>query len=135
MSITDPHARGNYILSVKHSLIGSRVTNTEDQDLGKIEDIVIDTRTDEVAYAILSLGGFLGIGDKRFAIPWEAIEYRADGRYALLHLDGERLRNSPGFEKDDWPDMTDTQWAERIHSHYGTTRSSSRKRAASNTRA
>jgi len=65
MSIADPHARGNYILSVKHSLIGSRVTNSEDQELGEIEDVVIDMRTNEVAYAILSFGGFLGSAGNR----------------------------------------------------------------------
>jgi sporulation protein YlmC with PRC-barrel domain len=61
MSLADPHARGNYIAGVKKSIIGSKVINPFGHELGEIEDIVIDMRDDEIAYAILSFGGILGI--------------------------------------------------------------------------
>ena len=69
MSLSSAQAKGNYILAVKESIIGVKVVNASKEDLGKIEDLVIDSRDSRVAYAILSFGGFLGVGDKHFAIP------------------------------------------------------------------
>ncbi len=65
-------APGAFTVVVKKSILGAKVINTAQEDLGKIEDLVIDARNSRVAYAILSFGGVLGLGDKHFAIPWEA---------------------------------------------------------------
>jgi sporulation protein YlmC with PRC-barrel domain len=118
MSTADPHAKGNYTVGVKKTIVGSKVINAAQEHLGTIEDIVIDTRTDQVAYAILSFGGVLGMGDKHFAIPWDAIQFDAAEKYAVLNLDKDLLESAPGFHKDRWPDMTNAEWANRIHSHY-----------------
>jgi sporulation protein YlmC with PRC-barrel domain len=83
-------------------------------DLGTIEDVVIDTRTNTVAYPILSFGGFLGLGDKKFAIPWRAIDFHALDGVAILNLDKERLKNAPGFKLGEWPDMGDKEWTYRL---------------------
>jgi len=118
MSTADPHAKGNYTLGVKKTIIGSKVINGAQEHLGKIEDIVIDTRSDEVAYAILSFGGVLGMGDRHFAIPWDALQYDAAEQCAVLNMGKDLLKNAPGFDKDKWPDLTNAEWATRIHSHY-----------------
>jgi hypothetical protein len=86
-----------------------------------VEDLVIDSRDDRVVYAILSFGGFLGMGDKNFAIPWQALGFDVDNKVAVLNIDQDRLKNAPGFDKDNWPDMTDRTWASQIHTHYGYT--------------
>lgn len=119
MSLSSAQAKGNYILAVKESIIGIKVVNASTEDLGKIEDLVIDSRDNRVAYAILSFGGFLGVGDKHFAIPWQAIDFRAAEHCAILNVDKDRLKNAPGFEKNKWPDMSDKAWGGQVHAHYG----------------
>jgi sporulation protein YlmC with PRC-barrel domain len=119
MSLASPHAKGNYIVAVHKSIIGTKVVNPAKEDLGKIEDVIIDTRGNRIAYAILSFGGFLGMGDKHFAMPWQAIDFQAAENCAVLNIDKERLKNAPGFDNDNWPDMADPKWDKQLCSHYG----------------
>lgn len=102
------------------TLIGDAVVNEQDEKLGKIEEIMIDVPTGRVAYAVLSFGGMLGIGDKLFAIPWQALTLDADRKVFVLNVDKETLKSAPGFDKNHWPSMADQQWASEIHSYYGT---------------
>ncbi len=112
-------ARASYTIAAKKSVLGAKVINSGGEDLGKIEDLVIDTRNNRVAYAILSFGGLLGVGDKHFAIPWEALAFDLSEKVAVLNVDKDRLSNAPGFDKDSWPDMGDTRWGTTLHQHYG----------------
>lgn len=112
-------AKTSYTFSIKKSVLGAKVVNARREHLGKIEDVVIDSRNDTIAYAILSFGGFLGIDDKHFALPWQALDFDVAEKVAILNVEKERLENAPGFEKDKWPDMTDAVWAAEIHRHYG----------------
>jgi len=114
MSIRDPHAKGNYTLAVKKTILGSKVVNRAMEALGEIEDVVVDTRSDCVAYAILSFHAILGLGGKHFAVPWEAIQYDPNERRATLDIDKESLEKSPGFDEKDWPDMTSSELAEHV---------------------
>jgi hypothetical protein len=100
-------------------LVGDRVRNRAAEDLGTIEEIMIDQQSGKIAYAVLSFGGFLGIGDKLFAVPWEALELNTAEREFILDVDKQTLENAPGFEKDEWPDMADPSWSARLHDHYG----------------
>ena len=72
-----------------------------------------------VAYAILSFGGFLGVGNKFFAVPLPALSYRPTEDTFVLHVDKETLKRAPGFDKNQWPNMSDRTWGEEIYSHYG----------------
>jgi len=101
------------------TLAGDRVRNSAGEDLGKIEEIMIDVPTGRVAYAVLSFGGFLGMGDKLFALPWDALQLNEDEHEFILNVDKATLENAPGFDKDDWPDMADANWAAQIYGHYG----------------
>jgi hypothetical protein len=112
-------AKGSYIIGVNKSIIGCKVFNAEGEDLGKIEEIIIDSRDSRVAYAILSFGGFMGMGDKHFAIPWQALTLDASQGTAALMIEKDRLKNAPGFDKDKWPDMTSSTWATEVLGHYG----------------
>ena len=71
--------------------------------MGKIEDLMIDVQEGRVAYAVLSFGGFLGMGDKLFAIPWQAFSLRPDERAFLLDIPRDVLEKAEGFDKDYWP--------------------------------
>lgn len=119
MSTGIREATGAYTIVVKKSILGAKVINPEREDLGKIEDLVIDTRNNRVAYAILSFGGILGMGDKHFAIPWEAFSFDLFEKVAVLSVEKDRLKNAPGFDKDNWPDMAGTAWGTQLHGHYG----------------
>ncbi len=101
------------------TLKGDRVRSTAGQDLGKIEEFMIDLENGRVAYAVLSFGGLLGVGNKLFAIPWRALSLDTDRHEFALNVDKETLEKAPGFDKNDWPDMTDRAWGSRIHEYYG----------------
>ena len=100
------------------TLIGDQVENPEGDDLGKIEDLVIDIDKGRIAYAVLSFGGFLGMGDKLFAIPWDAVTIDLADKKCILDVDKETLKNAPGFDKDNWPDMADQEWGTSIYEYY-----------------
>lgn len=102
------------------SLEGDRVVNTAGETLGKIRDIMIDVPSGRVAYAVLSVGGLAGIGDKLFAIPWAAMVLDADTHCFVLDVDKERLQKAPGFDKEHWPSMADPRWATSIYEYYDT---------------
>lgn len=67
------------------------------------KDLVLDPRTGRVAYAVLDFGGFLGIGNKLFAVPLESMTLDTKAHRFVLDVDKERLENAPGFDKSDWP--------------------------------
>ncbi len=100
-------------------ILGCKVENAAGEHLGKVEDLVVDPLQGRVAYAILSFGGFLGIGNKLFAVPLPALAYRAADKIFVLHVDKETLKRAPGFDKDQWPNLSDRAWGEEIYSHYG----------------
>ena len=85
------------------TLKGEKIINMEGEDLGKIEDIMIDQETGMIAYAVVSFGGFLGMGNKKFAIPWEAISKGQEGHGFTLNINREILEKSEGFEMDKLP--------------------------------
>jgi sporulation protein YlmC with PRC-barrel domain len=103
------------------TLIGDSVVNAQEEDLGDIKEIMLDMRTGQVAYAVLSFGGFLGMGEKLFAVPWQALHLDTVNKRFVLDVDKQRLQNAPGFDPDRWPDMSDVTWAEEVHTFYGTT--------------
>ena len=118
-------------------LSGDNVRNSAGEDLGHIEEIMIDVPSGRVAYAVLSFGGFLGMGNKLFAIPWEALTLNQDEKEFVLNIDRQQLEQAPGFDKDNWPDMTDRAWGSQVFAYYGydpywegSTQSQSRKERA-----
>jgi sporulation protein YlmC with PRC-barrel domain len=101
------------------TMIGDQVHNSQGEHLGKIEELMIDMPTGQVGYAVLSFGGFLGVGDKLFAVPWQALELRPDRHEFVLDVPKDRLKNAPGFDKNNWPSTADRTWGSQIHEFYG----------------
>ncbi len=101
------------------SMKGYDVRNRADEDLGTLDDIMIDLQSGKIAYGVLSFGGFLGMGNKLFAIPWSALTLDMDGKRFILEVEQKKLRDAPGFDKDDWPDMADPRCGTQIHDFYG----------------
>jgi sporulation protein YlmC with PRC-barrel domain len=86
------------------TLFAYRVRSSENDDLGTIEEIMIDPRTGQLAYAILCCVGKLGFGDKHFVVPWNLLQWTNEG-VLVLECDSARLGAAPGFEPEDWPDF------------------------------
>ncbi|HSX85420.1 MAG TPA: PRC-barrel domain-containing protein [Cellvibrio sp.] len=102
------------------TLIGNDVYNHKDEDLGDIKEIMLDMSSGQVAYAVLSFGSFLGMGEKLFAVPWSALTLDTINKRFILNVEKDRLKSAPGFDKDDWPDMADSSWTQDVHAYYGT---------------
>jgi sporulation protein YlmC with PRC-barrel domain len=102
------------------NVIGRDVTNTAEENLGEIKEVMLDKQTGRVAYVVLESGTFLGMGGKLFALPWNSIKYNAESNSFILNIDKEKLKKAPGFDKDHWPDMADRQFGTTISNYYGT---------------
>lgn len=100
------------------TLINDEVKNHAGENLGKIEDMMLDVENGRISYAVLSFGGFLGLGDKLFAIPWTALNLNTNEKCFYLNVDQERLEDAPGFNKDNWPNMADPEWNRSVHNFY-----------------
>ena len=101
------------------TLAGDSVRNAAGEDLGKVKEIMIDIPTGRIAYAVLSFGGMLNMGNKLFAVPWSVLTLDEDEKQFILNVDKEQLKQAPGFDKDHWPDMADTSWRNQIFNYYG----------------
>ena len=89
------------------SFEGETVVNQQGETLGEIEEIMLDVRRGCIAYAVLAVGGLLGIGEKYFAIPWKALTLDTDRKCLVLDADKDRLKNAPGFDKEHWPHVAE----------------------------
>ncbi|WP_215410016.1 PRC-barrel domain-containing protein [Janthinobacterium sp. JC611] len=101
------------------TLIGDEVYNHNDEELGDIKEIMLDMRTGQIAYAVLSFGGILGMGDKLFAVPWERLTLDTVNKRFLLNVDKDLLKDAPGFDKNNWPDMGSDAWNQQMEAFYG----------------
>lgn len=105
-------------------VLGMKVHNPQGENVGKIDEMVVDLEGGAVRYAALSFGGFLGIGDKVFAVPWRQIQFRNDPKsrefVAVVNVDKKALEKAPSFDKNHWPDFADPNWSRDIDAHYGT---------------
>ena len=116
-----------YGVILASKIIGETVVNRQYEDLGKIHELVIDAKEGCIAYAVLSFGGFLGMGNKLFAIPWSAFEFAKHedtpietANMLVLNVDKEKLKAAPGFDQDaKWPDFADRTWGNSIYKYYG----------------
>ncbi|MDX1613566.1 MAG: PRC-barrel domain-containing protein [Candidatus Promineifilaceae bacterium] len=108
---------GTVVLSAE-TLKDDSVKNTAGEDLGTIEEIMLDVENGRISYAVLSFGGLLGLGDKLFAIPWSALRLDTNEKVFYLDVPKNVLENAPGFDEDDWPDFASSDWGKGIHDYY-----------------
>lgn len=100
------------------SIDGNDIRNRQGEDLGKVKDLMIDLADGSVSYAVVSYGGFLGMGDKLFAVPFEALTVDPDHHAFILDASKEQLEKAPGFDKDNWPNFADPQFADTLRTFY-----------------
>jgi sporulation protein YlmC with PRC-barrel domain len=102
------------------TLLGNDVYNLDNEKLGTIKEFMIDMGTGRIVYAVLSYGGFLGMGDRLFAVPWQALKLDTTNHRFSLNIAKDALKDAPGFDKDHWPSMADPTWETGVHKFYGT---------------
>jgi sporulation protein YlmC with PRC-barrel domain len=100
------------------ALTGARVRNADGEDLGRIEEILVDVSTGRVVYVLIASGGVMGIGEKLFAVPWDAFTGASDGE-VLIDADRSRLERSARFDPIRWQDPADPAWVAHLDQFYG----------------
>ena len=95
------------------------VRNPQGEHLGEIKDFMLDLDNGRIAYAVLSFGGFLGIGDKLFALPWNMMRVDTKAKCFVVDVTKEQLEAAPGFDKDNWPQHPDFSFVDSVYTHYG----------------
>jgi sporulation protein YlmC with PRC-barrel domain len=100
------------------TLIGDAIVNPAGEKLGDLKDIVLDTATGGIVYAVMASGGVLGMGEKLFAVPWHALRMDDNDENLVLDASPDRLKNAAGFDKDHWPDAPDAGFVERGRTYY-----------------
>ena len=118
MTQMQPKKTFGLVLSAS-TLKGDKVVNHQGEDLGKIEELMVDLDHGRIAYAVLSFGGFLGMGDKLFAIPWQAFSVDTVQKRLILNAKKELLEKATGFDKSNWPNMADPAWGSKLYGYYG----------------
>lgn len=108
-------------LMTSGDIVGSYVSNRKAENLGKIEDIVIDLQTSRIQYAILGFDELWGLAGKLFAVPWDALGLPNPDMATptfFLDIDRDLLKTAPSFDPDNWPDMTDPAWQNQLAQFY-----------------
>ena len=116
----EPGAEGQLINAfMVEKIIGSKVINVKGETLGKIENLVIDIDTGRILYAVLESGGFLGMGEKLFPVPWGSLAALPSEGIFFLNQSKEQMQKAPAFDKKNLPNMGDMRWGANVFKYYG----------------
>lgn len=97
-----PNTPVKYLTS--SSIVGNKVCNHLGEHLGKVKEIMLDINEGKISYMVIEFGGFMGIGDKYFAVPFETLAIDTEHHTFILNQRREVLENAPGFDKEHWPE-------------------------------
>ena len=100
-------------------IIGYELKNPQGEDLGKIDNLMINLEKGEIEYVVVEFGTFLGMGGKLFAVPYKELKLDTDNKHFILDRDKDYLKKSPGFDKDHWPDTNDHSYFNNVTMYYG----------------
>lgn len=98
---------------------GTTVYNTGLERLGSVEDVMIDKPTGRIVYAVLSFGGFLGIGDRHYPLPWEKLDYNKEVGGYVVDIDRDVLKGAPSYTDETTVSWDDEAWSRGVHAYYG----------------
>ena len=127
-SFTDPATRQpppaecelqTAILVGAKGLMSDKVVDLAGESVGKTEEFMVDLADGCIKYVVLSSGGFMGMRDKHFAVPWEAISVDTCDKRLVVKMSKEMLDKAPTFEKDYWPDMGKPDFRAQMNAYYG----------------
>jgi len=102
------------------SIIGDKVENPQGEDLGKIDNLMVNLNDGRVEYAVIEFGSVLGIGGKLFAVPFSELQVDPVKEIFILNRDKEYLKDIPGFDKSHWPGTNDErEYFDSVSLYYG----------------
>jgi sporulation protein YlmC with PRC-barrel domain len=100
------------ILLSTETLLGSGVKNLQGEELGKIKHLMVEPRTGRVMYAVVGMGGFLGMGEKSILVPWHTMEAARNGNSIVLNVSRQVLQQAPSYEKGKEAELAEPRWRE-----------------------
>lgn len=105
-------------------LIGMGIQNNAGKNVGNINDLVLDASSGKIRYAAVTYGGFLGIGNKMFAVPFEAFKFQRDPNNAersvlVLNVTEQQIEGAEGFDEENWPDFANANFTSDLDRRYG----------------
>lgn len=100
------------------TLCGDRVINRRGELLGTVSELLLDVERGCIAYVVMAHGGFMGLGERLFALPWSALELDADRACVILDAERSTFDTAPAFDKEHWPSTPDARWHQEVHRHY-----------------
>jgi len=112
---TDPSGK----LIAAQKVQGTSVYNPALEKLGTVEDIMIDKASGRIAYAVLSFGGFLGIGDRFYPLPWEKLNYNTEFGGYVIDIDRSTLEGAPSYTDEKAAAWDNDDWGRHVYAHYG----------------
>ena len=98
---------------------GTTVYNTQGEKLGHIDAVMLDKRSGNVAFAVMSFGGFLGMGEKEHHLPWQSLTYDEEQDGYVVGLSKEQLQDAPTLERNDRRRLDDSTFGRSIYAYYG----------------
>ncbi len=117
MTNMESRETGNLIASDK--VEGTAVFNMQGDKLGTVDNVMIDKREGNVAYAVMSFGGFLGMGEKHHPLPWKTLNYDEGRDGYVVNLSKEQLKDAPTFDRNEQDRLYDRNYGESVHKYYG----------------
>jgi len=106
----------NLISSAK--VEGTAVYATDGERIGHVDHLMIGKRSGRVEYAVMSFGGFLGIGERYHPLPWDALDYDTERGGYVVSIDKNLLKEAPSYEEDQYPTF-DRQYGQTVYNYYG----------------
>jgi len=97
---------------------GTAVYNLQGERLGTVSNFMVDKFTGQVAYAVMSFGGFLSLGEAYHPLPWKVLTYDTGKRGYLIDLDRGKLESAPSYTPGEEPDWSDQAFSQRVHDYY-----------------
>jgi hypothetical protein len=114
--VTEKRETGSLIGSDK--VEGTAVYGADDQKIGSIERVMIDKVSGKVSYAVLGFGGFLGIGDDHYPMPWQSLKYDTGLGGYRTNLTADRLKGAPKYSNDNTWNWEDPTQARAVNDYY-----------------
>jgi hypothetical protein len=111
-------ARETYDLIGSDKVEGTNVYGAKDEKIGSIERVMINKRSGKVAYAVLGFGGFLGVGEDHYPIPWSTLTYDTRLGGYRTNISEQQLEGAPKYEGDEW-DWQDPERGRKVYDYYG----------------
>ena len=105
----------NHQLISSEDVEGTEVYGSGDKHIGEVDHLMIDKVSGRVAYAVISFGGFLGLGHSHYPVPWGALKYDTSLGGFRTNITEQQLKDAPAFSDDTWGDR---DWETRTHKHY-----------------